>query len=200
MPSLKAILSICLLAIFILASPKNASAAEPFKDMSIFISNFTEVGLADFKAKDILNPAAPGEMLRFGIYHNFINNFKTRIKKCTDKKCPQGSFKVEGKFVAESLKKYFDYTLNHAELNLAGTPYTYDGTFYHFKGMTDDPKEYAEVTKAQKNADKIQMSGRIYFQYDPHKTNATFKAIARPHTFQGKKNFAILAITTGSNP
>ena len=87
--------------------------------MSVFLSNFTEVGLFNFDIENkypdddeieeyqepILHLGNPGnfsELVRFGIMHNFINNFKTRIKRAGgDEAAEYGTYKIEGKFVAD---------------------------------------------------------------------------------------------------
>mgnify|MGYP001680008532 CR=1 FL=1 len=98
--------SVVLAALLALTLACGASAAQFGKDemrrMSVFISNFTEVGLYDFDLDlDV------SDLIRFGIRHNYINNYKSRIKLCKDKECPHGTLTIEGKFVVESVKKYF---------------------------------------------------------------------------------------------
>ena len=127
------VLSVCLMA-GLLAAPALAAAkgftAQQLKLMSTFISNFTEQGFYDFDVKkgndgDGLlhlggDPSHP-DLIRFGIRHNYINNFKSRIKNCTKKNCEYGSLTIEGKFVAESVKKYFDINLKNVSVKDSDT-------------------------------------------------------------------------------
>ncbi|HPR90668.1 MAG TPA: hypothetical protein PLD93_04475, partial [Synergistaceae bacterium] len=85
---------------------KGFSAAE-LKKMSTFLSNFTELGFMDFDAEVLTNEDEPDDMIRFGIWHNYINNYKSRIARCKKKDCEWGSLVIEGKYVTESIKKYF---------------------------------------------------------------------------------------------
>ena len=82
---------------------------DEMKRMSVFVSNFTEQGLYDFDVEResdgmlwLGGPDAAPDLIRFGIRHNYINNFKTRIKKCTEKNCKHGSLTLDGKFFKES--------------------------------------------------------------------------------------------------
>jgi len=71
-------------------SKKGFSAAE-LKRMSTFLSNFTELGFMDFDAEVLTNEDDPADMIRFGIWHNYINNYKSRIARCKKKNCEWGS-------------------------------------------------------------------------------------------------------------
>lgn len=66
-------------------------------------------------------------IIRFGIGHNYINNnFKSRVKKCAAKDCEHGSLTIEGKFVQESVKKYFDLELENRSVMDSDPPYFFD--------------------------------------------------------------------------
>ena len=102
--ALLACLAAGLLAMPALAASKEFTAQQ-LKLMSTFISNFTEQGFYDFDVRksgddDALHlggdPSHP-DLIRFGIWHNYINNFKSRIKKCTKKNCDYGSLTIDGK-------------------------------------------------------------------------------------------------------
>ena len=67
--------------------------AQTTKKLSTFLSNFTELSYYSFDTfeagpEDMLHLGAPqnvGELIHFGIWHNYVNNFKSRIKRCRDK-------------------------------------------------------------------------------------------------------------------
>ena len=166
------------------------------------MSNFTEVGLYDFDIKksgddDALHlggdPSNP-DLIRFGIWHNYINNYKSRIKKCTKKNCEYGSLTIEGKFVAESVKKYFDIDLKNASVEDSDPPYHFDGKFYHFEGADGEAVYYAEVKEAVKEGNIIRMTGEIYNAEDKDDRPFAFEATAKPYKWNGKDTWAILSL------
>ena len=98
----------CLFAVLVASSAFGASSSE-LKKMSTFVSNFTEIGMNNFDVDEI----SDSELARFGIWHNWQNNFKTRIQRCPDKNCPYGGYVIDKKFVAESVKKFFNLEIEH---------------------------------------------------------------------------------------
>ncbi len=118
------------------------------KRMSTFLSNFTELGFMDFDAEVLTNEDDPADMIRFGIWHNYINNYKSRIARCKKKNCEWGSLVIEGKYVTESIKKYFgvDYK-KLASVTESDLPFYYDGTYYHFEGADGEAVYYAGWTR-----------------------------------------------------
>lgn len=49
--------------------------------MSVYLSYFTEIGMMNFTAEDVLSTDTPYEMIRFGIWHNFMND-DSHIQPC----------------------------------------------------------------------------------------------------------------------
>ena len=170
--------------------------AAELKLMSTFLSNFTEQGFFDFDAKEITNPDSPADMIRFGIRHNYINNYKSRIAPCKIKDCPYGGLVIEGKYVTESIKKYFDYDYKKlASVTESDPPYHYDGKLYHFAGADGEAVYYARVDKAEKKTSgQIVMTGELYNADDKDDILGTFEALAKPHKFGGKDTWAILSL------
>ena len=176
---------------------------DEMKRMSIFISNFTEQGLYDFDVEResdgmlwLGGPDAAPDLIRFGIRHNYINNFKSRIKRCSKKNCEYGSFTLDGKFVQESVKKYFDLDLKNQSVMESDPSYYFDGKLYHFNGEDGEAVYYAEVTSASRNGDEIDMSGEIYNVKDKKDRPATFQAVARPYKWKGKGTWSIVHLET----
>ena len=70
------------------------NAAE-LKKMNVFLSNFTEQGFTNFDVKaggddELLHMGGKGaapDLIRFGIQHNYLNNYKSRIAPCPTKGC-----------------------------------------------------------------------------------------------------------------
>lgn len=178
-------------------SKKGFSAAE-LKRMSTFLSNFTELGFMDFDAEVLTNEDDPADMIRFGIWHNYINNYKSRIARCKKKNCEWGSLVIEGKYVTESIKKYFgvDYK-KLASVTESDLPFYYDGTYYHFEGADGEAVYYARVDEAVRDSEgRIVMRGEIYNAEDKNDILGKFTALAKPHKFNGKDTWAILRMET----
>lgn len=198
----------CVAAVLALLTLAGAAAAAPFgkeemKRMSVFLSNFTELGFYDFDVKEksdealyLGGPDSFPDLIRFGIRHNYINNFKSRVKSCKVKNCEHGSLTIEGKFVQESVKKYFDLDLKNQSVMESDPPYFFDGKLYHFEGADGEAVYYAEVKEASQEGKVIRMSGEIYNAEDKKDRPATFKAVAKPHKWAGKNTWAILSMRT----
>jgi hypothetical protein len=183
------------------------NAAE-LKKMSTFLSNFTELGFMNFDIEadgsdELLHLGAPGaapDLIRFGIRHNYINNYKSRIAKCKTKSCEYGSLVIDGKHVAESVKKYFDLDLKNQSVTDSDPPYFYDGKLYHFEGADGEATYYADVHEAPEgNGGVFVMTGELYNADDKTDRPATFEAKAKPYKFGGKDTWAILSINTEWN-
>ncbi len=172
-------------------------SASTLKRMSVFLSNFTEIGMMDFEAKDVLDPQHPGDMIRFGIWHNYTNNFKNRIKECRTSGCEWGSLTMDCKYVKESLLRYFGYSLAQCPtVENTDPPYHFDGKLYHFEGADGEAVHYARVNKAQTLSNgQIRMNGVIY-NPDTEEILGNFTALARPHTWNGKATWAIINMKT----
>ena len=176
---------------------KGFSAAE-LKKMSTFLSNFTEIGYMNFSAEDFLNGDDPADIIHFGIRHNYINNFKSRIALCKNRNCEWGALVIHGKYVKESIKKYFgaDYR-NLVSVTDRDLPYYYDGTYYHFDGADGEAVYYARVDEAVRDFDgMIVMRGEIYNYADKKDILGKFKALAKPHKYGGRNTWAILRMET----
>ena len=174
---------------------------EDLKRMSVFISNFTELGFYDLDVKNesdealyLGGPDAAPDLIRFGIWHNYVNNFKSRIKKCAKKDCEHGSLTIEGKFVQESVKKYFDLNLKNQSVMESTPSYYFDGKLYHFEGADGEAVYYAEVKEASLEDGVVRMSGELYNAEDKKDRLGTFQAVAKPYKWKGKDTWAILSL------
>ena len=174
-----------------------AASANQLKLMSTFLSNFTEVGLMFFNTEEIASGTHPEKLIRFGIMHNYINNYKSRIKQCGVKGCKWGSLTIEGKFVTESIKKYFDVDYTKlGSVTDSDPPYHYDGKLYHFEGADGELVYYARVDKAVPSGKEIIMTGVIYNAEDKDEIHGSFEAVVKPHKFGGRDTWAIIALET----
>lgn len=191
-------LLVCACGIASAAGAQKGYSAADLKKMSVFLSNFTELGYMNFDAEEFTDETAPDDMIRFGIWHNYINNFKSRISRCKKKDCTFGSLVIDGKYVTESIKKYFDVDYKKlASVTESDIPFHFDGKLYHFEGADGEAVYYARVDEAEKNAGgQIVMRGEIYNADDEKDILGTFQALAKPHQFGGKNTWAILSLQT----
>ena len=194
-------------ALFLTASPVLAENEKPYpadtgelSRMSIFLNNFTEQGFMNF---DVRKKERDGgvlgteDFIRFGIWHNYLNNFKSRISMCTVENCQYGSLIIEGKYVVESVKKYFDLNLKNQSIPDPHFPIHFDGKKYHFEGADGERFPLAQVENVfQKTDGTLRMTGYLYDAEDPSDRPATFEAIAKQYLFKDKKTWAILSMHT----
>lgn len=171
--------------------------------MSIFLSNFSELHMMNFDAAEVLNPEKPYDMIRFGIWHNYINNFRTRINHCKDAGCKWGSLTIDGHYVRESIERYFGYKLKEfpsiveSESPTPADIYRFDGKLYHFEGADGESVYHAKVEKAWQREDGLfEMQGRMCLADNMDDCPASFTAIARPHVWKGKKTWAAVSLHT----
>ncbi|MGI6782840.1 MAG: hypothetical protein ACOX5A_01325 [Aminivibrio sp.] len=176
---------------------KKYTAAE-LKRMGIFLSNFTELRFLNVDVEEFTDPDDPGNLIRFGIGHNYVNNFKSRIARCKTKNCQWGSMTIDGKFVAESIKKYFDYDYKNVPGEFYGDEvYYYDGKLYHFEGSDGEAVYYARVDEAYEDVNgRVVMKGEIYNYDDKSDIIGKFTALSKPHKFGGKDTWALITLET----
>ena len=184
---MKKILS-ALIFLFIFVFASHAASNSELKQMSVFVSNFTEIGMNNFDIDEL----SDSELARFGIWHNWQNNFKTRIKRCPNKNCPYGSFVIDKKFVAESVEKFFNLEIEHES---APDNYGhYDGKkYYHFEGATGEAVQ-ARVFEAEKSDGLVIMRGKTYYPDNEEIEGKNFTAIAEPYKYNGKNTWAIISL------
>ena len=202
---------LALLVLFVALLSLGASKkSDELKRMSIFISNFTEQNMSNFDMDEdgdndfmhLGDPEYADILLHFGIIHNIINNPKSTLKTCPDKKCPYGKNIMSGQAVTASIKRYFGVSVKPAKLPEAGDPdfaVHYDGKNYHFNAATIrgdvDEVYYADVQKAKPEGNIIVMSGELYNTKNKKDRPATFTATAKPHKWNGKDTWAILSLS-----
>lgn len=191
-------LLVCACGIASAAGAQKGYSSADLKKMSTFLSNFTELGFMNFNAKELTDEANPADMIRFGIWHNYVNNFKSRISQCKTKDCKWGSLVIEGKYVTETIKKFFDVDYKKlASVTESDPPYFFDGKLYHFEGADGEAVYFARVDEAEKNdKGQIVMRGEIYNADDEKDILGTFEAVAKPHKFGGKDTWAIINMVT----
>ena len=180
---------LCALIVMVIFSGAafGASSSE-LKRMSTFLSNFTELGMMNFHVDDL----SDSELARFGIWHNYVNNYRTRVEYCPNKNCPYGSLVIDKMYVAESVRKFFNREIRHQS---APDNYGhYDGKrYYHFEGADGEAVFYAKVYEAEKRGNVIIMRGETY-EPEHGSESSTFTAIAEPYKYGDKNTWAILSL------
>ena len=178
------------------------------KRMSIFVSNFTEQNMYNFDMdedgdNDLMHlgdPEYADILLHFGIIHNIINNPKSTVKTCPDKKCPYGKNIMSGQAVTDSVRKYFGVSVKNQKLPEGNDDDSvqYDGKNYHFNAAVlrrnFDEVYYADVQKTHPEGNIIVMTGELYNVKNKKDRPATFIALAKPHVWDGKDTWAISAL------
>ena len=193
-----------LLVFVVIFSMGAAKKSDEKKRMGIFISNFTELCMYEFDLEEdgpdeilhLGDPYSMGELIRFGIGHNIINN-KKLIQKCTRKNCEFGSSTIAKESVAASVRKYFDLPVNHQKVMGDAPEVDYDGKLYHFdkRNWDNDVIYYADVQHVNKGENFITMEGELYELDNPKHRPATFRAKAKPYKWNNKDTWSILSLS-----
>ncbi len=193
--------------LFLHTTLTHTAAAQEFSKkelerMGIFLSNFTELGMMNFTASDVLDDV--DTLVNFGVWHNYINNYSSRIKPCADTACPHGALTLEAKYVLQTLKKYFAFDIKQApaiEDYASKKTYFLQDNIYHFDGADGEQVIYARVNKAEKRTtdNAIIMTGELYNADDEEDIRGTFRALALPHTWGGKKTWSIVKLESMLN-
>ncbi|MBR0094965.1 MAG: hypothetical protein IJP91_06770 [Synergistaceae bacterium] len=200
-------LVLCLLTVASCGAAFAVEQTKEMKRMSVFLSNFTEAGLFNFDLKDgdddedetfneyeeakihLGNPNNVTELIRFGIVHNLINNYKSRIRRCSDPDCESGSLTVDKKFVFESVKKYFGLDISQRDMSVIeenqSVVFSYDGKLFHFdadsfKEPDNDTVYYADVLGVIRKGKNLSLAGDIYNSKRKTDRPGMFAATVRP--------------------
>ena len=185
---MKRVFCALVLAVLVGSPVFGASPSEKAR-MGTFISNFTEAGMYDIDIDTI----SMEELAHFGVRHNYINNFKSRIKRCPKKNCPYGDLIIDKKYVAESVKKYFDLDIRHTSTENESLGH-YDGRYYHFDGADGEMNQQARVFEAQRRGTLIIMKGETYYPDMDDSEGFTFTARAKPYVYGGKNTWSIITL------
>ena len=98
---------LCILALLSAGCVWAAPSEKELKAMSVFVSNFTEQGIMDVVTEEMAQPDKYPDLVRFGIRHNYINNFKSRIEANKENAREHGDVRIKASWVEESVLKYF---------------------------------------------------------------------------------------------
>lgn len=199
------VFSALLVVVLAVLSMGAAKESSEIQRMGIFISNFTEQGLYNFDLEEdgdenilhLGNPDNVGDLIRFGIAHNIINNPKSTLKKCTRKNCEYGPNIMSAKDVSRAVEKYFAIPdLEHQSVMGYSPEAYFDGKNYHFnpKQWGEDKIYYAEVQEVSRGKRVITMEGELYNLKRKSERPAFFRATAKPYKWAGKNTWSILSL------
>jgi hypothetical protein len=190
--SLSAVLAVLVMTFpsFAAETKLNVKPAE-LKSMSTFLSNFTELGMMDFETAKLKR----ADLVHFGIWHNYINNYHSRILPAKDRDREHGDLLIEGKYVSESIKRYFALDFkDHGAVDDDYHPYYYDGRCYHLYGADGEAAVHARVEAVYRDASgRLRMAGEVYYPDGQSEERYGFTALAKPWKYKGKDTWAILS-------
>ncbi|WNS46702.1 hypothetical protein [Paenibacillus sp. MMS20-IR301] len=128
----------------------NLSEAERAK-LGLFLSNFTELGLYKLDSAAL----KPADLIRFGIWHNYINNYKSAVSDTKG-----GKLFISRETVSASIRKYFNLPFTkHATVG----EYQYNGKGYVFTGADGEAPVYVKVHSVyQTAANQYKVQGSMY--------------------------------------
>lgn len=185
---MKKVLCVSALLLLLSASAFGASRQE-LKRMSTFLSNFTELGMYNINVDTIPEK----DLVHFGIWHNYINNYKSRIKPCPrGSRCSYGDVVISSSYVEESVEKFFDLELEHQSTDNEH----YDGKYYHFYAADGEIPYYADVQEVSRKGSVITLRGELYNAEDEDERPARFTARVKPYRWKGEDRWALLTLTT----
>lgn len=161
--------------------------------MNLFLSNFTELGFDNITREGLSRE----KLIHFGIWHNYLNNFKSRIVPCK-KDCKNGDLLIDGKFVAESIRKYFGIDFDAHGTVEGEMRFFFDGKAYHFFGADGEAVYFAYTTKAYDvGGGRLRLEGILYnANVEDREPEADFVAEVETKKVGGKEATALISIAT----
>lgn len=172
--------------------PQSKLSAEEIKHLGLIVSNFTEQSMYDVDAAKMTKD----DLIPFGIWHLYLNDFKKSIKPCPVKDCPYGSLYVDKDLVSETIKRYLDFDFKeHASTERGGLKFHFDGKGYHFNGADGEATYYAGVKAVRKLDDgTLELKGDLYNVEDKNDIIGSFTAIVKPKKYKGKDTYSLISL------
>ncbi|MEI2397846.1 hypothetical protein V8V88_21545 [Paenibacillus phytohabitans] len=161
----------------------NLSEAEQGK-LGLFLSNFTELGMYKLDSSQL----KPADLIRFGIWHNYINNYKSAISSTKGNK-----LFISQETVSASIKKYFNLSFTkHATV----PEYQYNGKGYVFTGADGETPVYVRAHDVyQIAANQYKVDGSMYNPDSSDEAGYGFvKATVSKVTENGKSRYVLQKI------
>ena len=192
------ILAVCVLALFVTGCAWAAPSDRELKAMSLFLSNFTELGFTDVVTEEMVKPDNYPDLVRFGIMHNYVNNFKSRIEANKESAREHGDVRIGASWVEESVLKYFGLNVKaDKSVDQSDPPYYFDGKYFHFQAADGEAAWHAKVKKATSPQKGVwDLSGSVYNADDPAEILGDFTAFIREAVWKNKPHYVMVRLKT----
>lgn len=130
---------------------KVATSQAELKKMGVFLSNFTELRIDKFN----LNNINDSELIHFGVWHNYINNYEKLGVTTKDDK-----YFISKKNVEQTIYKYFNIKFkNHKTVDR----FIFNKQGYSFVGADGEAINYVRVQRVYDlGNNKLRLSGQYY--------------------------------------
>ena len=192
------VFAVCILALFCASAALAAPGEKQIKAMSLFLSNFTELGFMEASTEEMAKPENYPDLVRFGVWHNYINNFKSRIERNDAKSQKHGDVRIKASWVEESVLKFFGLKVTaDRSVDQSYPPYYFDAAkkAFHFWAADGEAAWYARVKNAESPEKGVwNLSGEIYNADDPKELWGDFEAVIRESDWKGKPSYVLVSI------
>ena len=191
------VFAVCILALFCASAALAAPGEKQIKAMSLFLSNFTELGFMEASTEEMAKPENYPDLVRFGVWHNYINNFKSRIERNDAKSQKHGDVRIKASWVEESVLKYFGLKIKaDKSVEQVYPPYHFDGTSFHFQAADGEATWLARVKKASNPQKGVwEISGEVYNADDPTDILGGFKAVIKESVWKNKPHYFMVRLS-----
>jgi hypothetical protein len=196
-------LLVACLALFLCSGCALAAPSQKELDaMGLFLSNFTELGFMDVDVEKMSQPDGYPDLVRFGVWHNYINNFKSRIEKNNNKPQDRGDLRIKVTYVEESVQKYFGIKIKaDRSVEQSDPPYILSDGYFSFWGADGEAPWYARVKKASSSQKGLwDLSGEIYNADDPEDVYGTFNARVKEAKWGKKRTYVMVHMISQCSP
>lgn len=167
------------------------------KAMEVFLSNFTELGFMNISIEEMAEPANYPDLVRFGVGHNYINNFRSRVEILPEGK-KRGDARIQAKWVEESVLKYFGLSIRaDRSVEESDPPYFLEGKFFHFWASDGEAPWHARIKEASGPQKGLwELTGEIYNADAPGEILGDFRATIKEALWAEKPSYVLVTLAT----
>lgn len=128
---------------------------DEYKKLSVFLSNFSEVGFDNFDIADYTDE----QLIEFAIWHTYINNYNAIIS-VTDSEHYYA--KISADTIFDVVDKYFGISVMHKSVGYIDDPnhwnygqylYLFKDGYYYFTGADGESLSWSEIVEFYDNGD-----------------------------------------------
>ncbi len=189
-------------ALFLAGNAWAAPSDKEIKAMGVFLSNFTELGFMDINVEEMSSPDNYPDLIRFGVFHNYINNFKSRIQQNRDNPGDRGDLRIKAGHVEESVQKYFGVKIKaDRSVDQSDPPFFFKNGYFSFWGADGEAPWYARVKTATSPQTGLwELQGEIYNADDPKEIYGNFNAKIKEAMWGKKQTYVMVSMTSEYSP